>query len=189
VEPSRVDCISVSCIYGFYTTRICISNYINNVHFIEYSSMPRRARLHSQHRITKKKAEKQPEKSSWGSSAWMLYASESPYSRQDSAQQDIAMAKTGQCQWSSRPSGCMDTTNVLLHSWTLAEKHAHQDIHRPSTENSLMNTTVWFQTARGVLNFKLSWDCPSDPSNTLAVRGHIRHPGQFKKQRCSSGHW
>jgi len=48
VEPSRVDCISVSCIYGFYTTRICISNYINNVHFIEYSSMPRRARLHSQ---------------------------------------------------------------------------------------------------------------------------------------------
>jgi len=48
VEPSTVDCISVSCIYGFYTTRICISNDINNVHFIEYSSMPRRARLHSQ---------------------------------------------------------------------------------------------------------------------------------------------
>jgi len=47
-NPSRVDYISVSCIYGFYTTRICISNYINNVHFIEYSSMPRRARLHSQ---------------------------------------------------------------------------------------------------------------------------------------------
>jgi len=36
VEPSRVDCITVSCIYSFYTTRICISNYINNVHFIEY---------------------------------------------------------------------------------------------------------------------------------------------------------
>jgi len=52
VEPSRVDCISVSCIYGFYTTRICISNYINNVHFIEYSSMPRRARLHSQQRFS-----------------------------------------------------------------------------------------------------------------------------------------
>ena len=49
VEPSRVDCISVSFIYSFYTTRICISNCINNVHFIEYSSMPRRARLHSQH--------------------------------------------------------------------------------------------------------------------------------------------
>jgi len=48
VEPSRVDCIFVWCIYGFYTTRTCISNYINNVHFIEYSSMPRCARLHSQ---------------------------------------------------------------------------------------------------------------------------------------------
>ena len=48
VEPRRVDPISVSCIYGFYTTWICISNYINNVHFIEYSSMPRPARLHSQ---------------------------------------------------------------------------------------------------------------------------------------------
>ena len=52
MEPSRVDCISVSCIYSFYTTRICISNYINNVHFIEYSSMPRRARLHSQQYYT-----------------------------------------------------------------------------------------------------------------------------------------
>jgi len=52
VEPSRVDYISVSCIYGFYTTWICISNYINNVHFIEYSSMPKRARLHSQHKMT-----------------------------------------------------------------------------------------------------------------------------------------
>ena len=52
VEPSRVDYISVSCIYGFYTTRICISNYINNVHFIEYSSIPRRARLHSQHPVS-----------------------------------------------------------------------------------------------------------------------------------------
>jgi len=49
VEPSRIDYISVSCIYGFYTTRICISNYINNVHFIEYLSIPRHARLHSQH--------------------------------------------------------------------------------------------------------------------------------------------
>jgi len=48
VEPNRVDYISVSCIYGFYDTRICISNYINNVHFIEYSSIWRRARLHSQ---------------------------------------------------------------------------------------------------------------------------------------------
>ena len=46
-NPSRVDCITVSCIYSFYTTRICISNYINNVHFFEYLSIPRRAQLHS----------------------------------------------------------------------------------------------------------------------------------------------
>jgi len=48
VEPSRVDYIPVSCIYSFYTTRICISNYINNIHCIEYLSILRHARLHSQ---------------------------------------------------------------------------------------------------------------------------------------------
>jgi len=48
VEPRRVDYITVSCIYSFYTTRICISNYINYIHFIEYSSIPRRARLRAQ---------------------------------------------------------------------------------------------------------------------------------------------
>ena len=32
VKTSRVSFISVSCIYGFYTTSICISNYIDNVH-------------------------------------------------------------------------------------------------------------------------------------------------------------
>jgi len=52
VEPSREYYVSVSCIYSFYATRICISNYINNVHFIEYSSIPRCARLHSQHTYT-----------------------------------------------------------------------------------------------------------------------------------------
>ena len=42
---------------------------------------------------------------------------------------------------------------------------------------------VWFQKARAILSFRLSWDCPSDPSNTLAqfpVRGHIQQPGQIK---------
>ena len=41
---------------------------------------------------------------------------------------------------------------------------------------------VWFQKARAILSFRLSWDCPSDPSNTLVqfpVRGHIQQASVF----------
>ena len=78
-NPRRVDYISVSCIYGFYTTRICISNYINNVHFIEYSSMPRRARLHSQHRLKSRLflEEMRVSQQSWGS-PFRVWVSKAP---------------------------------------------------------------------------------------------------------------
>ena len=76
----------------------------------------------------------------------------------------------------------MDTGFNLLIVWTaqMAVQQTCYCIHERWQRNTdiksftdkhkdwLTDTTVWFQRVRAILSFRLSWNCPSDPSNTLA---------------------